>query len=68
MTYSKNVLVFMSYTVSHIPSMIVIAIKRSFAMKTLNLITLSLLTAGLTAPVFAQQTEVPLYLLKAIGA
>ncbi|MCA1768082.1 MAG: hypothetical protein LC639_07775 [Idiomarina sp.] len=27
-------------------------------MKTLNLITLSLLTAGLTAPVFAQQTEV----------
>ncbi|RUO64867.1 OmpA family protein [Idiomarina ramblicola] len=27
-------------------------------MKTLNLITLSLLTAGLTSPVFAQQTEV----------
>jgi len=27
-------------------------------MKTLNLVTLSLLTAGLTAPVFAQQTEV----------
>ena len=27
-------------------------------MKTLNLITISLLTAGLTAPVFAQQTEV----------
>lgn len=40
-------------------------------MKTLNLITLSLLTAGLSAPVFAQQTEVEkddFYLGARVGA